>query len=299
MVSSSQKPPVKISNLNDSKISSPIASSQDLGWESLLVEKFKQLPGAGESGTYQENTICLCLSNQPNRIIQTLGDRTDVGIYTKGDITITLARVYSSYRSEGEDSYLQITITPDFLKLIATEAIETEPDRLELNPEFRTRNPQIEQLAMMLRKELHREDSGVGRLYIDSLANALTVNLLRDYAATKPQVAVYEGGLGARQLLQVIEYINEHLDRKIKLADLASAIGISQFHFSRLFKQSMGISPHQYLLQQRIDRAKQLLKNKDLSVIDIAFMCGFNSHSHLSKQFRQHTGLTPTAYRVN
>lgn len=60
----------------------------------------------------------------------------------------------------------------------------------------------------------------------------------------------------------------------------------------------MGISPHQYLLQQRIERAKQLLKQTDQSVVDIALACGFNSHSHLSKQFRQVTGVTPKAYRA-
>jgi AraC family transcriptional regulator len=74
---------------------------------------------------------------------------------------------------------------------------------------------------------------------------------------------------------------------------------MSQFHFSHLFKQSIGTSPHQYLIQQRIERAKQLLKQTDRSIIDIALECGFNSHSHLSKQFRQLAGMTPRAYRSN
>lgn len=92
--------------------------------------------------------------------------------------------------------------------------------------------------------------------------------------------------------------INEYLDRDIKLTDLAELVGISQFHFSRLFKQSMSIAPHQYLLQQRIEKAKQLLKQTKLSVVEISLQCGFNSHSHLTKQFRQHTGMTPKVYRL-
>jgi AraC family transcriptional regulator len=106
-----------------------------------------------------------------------------------------------------------------------------------------------------------------------------------------------EGGLPQRQLQQILEYIHAHLERDIKLADLAGATGMSQFHFSHLFKQSIGTSPYQYLLQQRIERAKQLLKQTDRSIIDIAFECGFNSHSHLSKQFRQLAGTTPKSYR--
>ena len=76
-------------------------------------------------------------------------------------------------------------------------------------------------------------------------------------------------------------------------------LDLSQFHFSRLFKQSLGLSPYQYLIEQRIERAKQLLKETNQSILDIALNCGYNSHSHLSKQFRQVTGMTPKAYRIN
>jgi AraC family transcriptional regulator len=96
-----------------------------------------------------------------------------------------------------------------------------------------------------------------------------------------------------------LDYINDHLDRDIKLADLATLLDMSQFHFSHLFKQSLDTSPYQYLLQQRVERAKQLLKQTERSIMDIALDCGFSSHSHLSKQFRQLTGITPKAYRTN
>jgi AraC family transcriptional regulator len=126
------------------------------------------------------------------------------------------------------------------------------------------------------------------------------VHLLRQYAATKPRLTTfYEGGLPERQLLQVLEYINEHLEQDIKLADLAALLSMSQFHFSHQFKQAIGTTPYQYLLQQRVERAKQLLKQSDQSIMDIAFLCGFNSHSHLSQQFRQLTGMTPKDYRAN
>jgi AraC family transcriptional regulator len=170
------------------------------------------------------------------------------------------------------------------------------PDRLEVIPTFRTRDPQLEAIAMLLLTELKQENLG-SSLYIDSLANLLAVQLLRQYSASKPHLSIYEGGLQQRQLLQVFDYIHEHLERNIKLADLAGLLGMSQFHFCHLFKQSIGTSPYQYLLQQRVERAKQLLKQTDRSIVDIALGCGFNSHSHLSKQFRQLTGMTPKRYR--
>ena len=128
---------------------------------------------------------------------------------------------------------------------------------------------------------MHQASFG-SQLYIDSLANALAVHLLRQHGITKPQLPIYNGGLPQRQLLRVLDYIDAHLDRKLKLAELAQLLDISQFHFGRLFRQSLGLSPYQYLLQQRVERAKQLLKQTDKSIVDIAFDCGFNSHSHLS-----------------
>jgi AraC family transcriptional regulator len=278
---------------------SPLISSRTFGWEPIVVEEFQQPPGGLEDIAWTQHSISLCLANRPNRLYQKIGARSYVGLYTKGDISITPAGVPCSYRSYGDDRYLNIEIPSQFLQQVAKEAIEIDSDRLELFSEFRVRHPQIEQICLMLRSELHRGGGLVGRLYIESLANALAVHLLRDYSATQPCVSLYEGGLGDRQLLQVSEYINEHLDRDIKLANLAELIGISQFHFSRLFKQSMGISPHQYLLQQRLERAKQLLKQTQLSIVEVALQCGFSSHSHLTKQFRQMTGMTPKVYRVN
>jgi AraC family transcriptional regulator len=150
----------------------------------------------------------------------------------------------------------------------------------------------------MLLSELQQSDTA-NKLYIESLSNVLAVHLIRQYTTARPQPVMYEGGLPQRQLLQVLDYIDTHLHQEIKLTDLASLLGMSQFHFSHQFKQATGISPYQYLLQQRIERAKQLLKRSDRSIADIALTCGFNSHSHLSKQFRQLTETTPKAYRLH
>lgn len=273
----------------------PILSSRNLGWENILVEQF-QLP-AGEGRTYysHEHVICLSLAPRPVRLLQIKGGKTHAGLYGLGDISVIPAKMPFFVRWDSDDRFLQIRIASGFIQSVARD-INANPDCLELIPEFRTRDPQIESIGMMLLSEL-KENLG-SRLYIESLANVLAVHLLRQYCV-KPRLAIYEGGLPERQLLQVVEYINEYLDRDIKLADLAQLLGISPFHFSRLFKQSLGIPPYQYLLQQRIERAKQLLKQKERSIMDIAFLCGFNSHSHLSKQFRQLTGMTPKAYRAN
>ncbi|MCM1983895.1 helix-turn-helix domain-containing protein [Lyngbya confervoides] len=125
----------------------------------------------------------------------------------------------------------------------------------------------------------------------------LAVQLLRHYGSVPASLPDYRGGLPDYQLRQVLNYIEASLAEEIQLADLAGLLNMSPFHFGRMFKQSMGISPHQYLIQQRLERAKYFLKHSNLAILDIALECGFSSHSHLSKQFRRVHGTTPNTFR--
>jgi AraC family transcriptional regulator len=275
----------------------PILSSQNHGWGNVLVNQFQPPPGEALCHFHDEHAICLSLSPRPVRFLHIKGGKTHTGLYGKGDISITPARVPLFARWETDDHFLEIRLAAQFIQKVARENLNEHADRFELLPEFRIRDPHLESIGMLLLAELKQENLG-GKLYIDSLANVLAVHLLRQYTTTQPQIAIYKGGLPQRQLVQVLDYINDHLDQDIKLADLAALLDISQFHFSHLFKQSIGTSPYQYLIQQRIERAKQLLKQTDYSIMDIALMCGFNSHSHLTKQFRQLAGITPSAYRT-
>lgn len=276
----------------------PILSSQNQGWENILVSQFRHPPGEAMCHFRDEHAVCLSLAARPVRSLHIRGIKTHTGLYGKGDMSITPAQVPLFARWQDEDHFLEIRIASRFVQSVARETLNKNPDQLELVSEFRMRDPQLEAIAMMLLAELQQENLG-SRLYIESLSNVLAVHLLRQYTTVKPHVPIYEGGLSQRQLVQVLEYINDHLDQEIKLADLAALLGMSQFHFCHLFKQAIATTPYQYLLQQRIERAKQLLKQTDQSIAEIAFLCGFNSHSHLSKQFRQLTGMTPTVYRAN
>ena len=272
-------------------------SSQIKCWENIRIQQFQHPAGEGNCNFKDEHTLSLSFAPRPVRLLQIQGGKSYTGLYGKGDISITPANTEFFARWESDDNYLQIRLKTQFIESVVRETLEQDPDRLELIPEFRTRNPQIEAIGIMLLTELQQENSG-SRLYIDSLTNVLAVNLLRQHAATKPQLPIYEGGLPLHQLQKILNYIDAHLERDIKLADLARLLDMSQFHFSHLFKQSIGISPYQYLIQQRVERAKKLLKQTDRLIVDIALECGFNSHSHLSKKFRQFTGMTPKAYRA-
>ena len=265
--------------------------------DAIQVQHLQNPAGEGDycEGTH---TLFMSVASRPVHYLQAQDGKTYTGLYRPGEILITPANTPLFVRWEGQENCVQIQLTAQFLHRVATETLEQNADRLDLVPTFQVRDAQIEAIATMLLTEFQQNTVG-SQLYLDSLANVLAVNLLRHHASTQPQLPLYEGGLPPRHLQQVLDYIDGHLDREIKLADLARLLDMSPFHFSRLFKQSIHLSPHQYLIQQRVERAKQLLKRSDRLIVEIALECGFNSHSHLSKQFRQLTGVTPKAYRTS
>lgn len=276
----------------------PILSSKNQGWENILVSQFRHPPGEMTCHLSNEHAVCLSLASRPVRMLHRKGGKTQVGLYGKGDMSITPAREPLFARWEDDDHFVEIRIVADFIRSIARETLSKNPDQIELLSEFRVRDPQLEAIALMLLTELQQENPG-SRLYIESLTNVLAVHLIRQYGTTNLHIPVYEGGLSQRQLVQVLDYIHDHLEQDIKLADLAALLGMSQFHFCHLFRQAISTTPYQYLLQQRIERAKQLLKQTDQPIMEIALQCGFNNHSHLSQQFRRLTGMTPKAFRTN
>jgi transcriptional regulator GlxA family with amidase domain len=105
------------------------------------------------------------------------------------------------------------------------------------------------------------------------------------------------GGLPPRALRRVRDYILSHLEETISIEALAAIVGLSKFHFARAFKQSEGVTPHQFLLQSRVKRVQELLSATRLPVSEIALAAGFSDQSHCSRCFRKLVGVTPSRYR--
>ena len=93
------------------------------------------------------------------------------------------------------------------------------------------------------------------------------------------------------------EYIEAHLEKTISIGALAGIVGLSKYYFARAFKQSEGLTPHDYLLQCRVRRAQELLANTDLPLSEIALASGFSDQSHFARRFRERLGVTPSSYR--
>jgi AraC family transcriptional regulator len=178
-------------------------------------------------------------------------------------------------------------------KILNYTLFETiDPDQVEIIPNFAQPDPLIYQLGLKLKTEL--ESGGLGsRLYADAIANLLSVHLLQHYSIQTPQIKNYSDGLPQYKLKQVCEYIDAHLSQSIGLNELAQLVQMSPGYFSRLFKQSTGYAPHQYLIRCRVKRAKELLIQKKFTIAEVSYQVGFANQGHLNYHFKRITGITP------
>src|SRR5229473_6284080 len=155
-------------------------------------------------------------------------------------------------------------------------------------------------LGLLLEMTADLDDSSpAGTIYGESLANALAVYLVKRYAVRQVIPVIYKGGLPRFRLKRVLDYIAASLDEDISLSQLAAIAGMSPHYFSELFKQSTGRAPHNYVLLQKIERAKQQLRDPKRSIIDAGLDSGFQNPSHFARVFRRVVGTTPSSFRAN
>lgn len=161
---------------------------------------------------------------------------------------------------------------------------------------YKSNDPLIQNIGLTL-LETSAKDDVAGGLFADSLIQTLTLHLLTNYTHASKVPTVSTGGLSGFRLNRVIEFIDANLENDISLGDLASVADLSQFHFSRAFRKSTGKTPQQFVMQQRLERAKLLLARPDLPIVEVSLRSGFKNQSHFTSWFRRYTNFTPKIWR--
>ncbi|OKO76006.1 AraC family transcriptional regulator [Bradyrhizobium sp. AS23.2] len=154
----------------------------------------------------------------------------------------------------------------------------------------------LTQLASALLPSLVKPQEA-SRIFVDHVLHAAAAHLLKEYAGIDQPTAKLRGGLAPWQQKRATELLSENLDGDLSLADIAAECGLSPGHFSRAFAQSMGIRPHRWLREHRVEKAKSLLSNSRLSLVEIAKATGFGDQSHFTRVFSESTGSSPGAWR--
>ena len=190
---------------------------------------------------------------------------------------------------------LTLAVEPDLIARAAAEA--AYGGRVELKEVYNENDPLIWQIGLALLAESEAQEPG-GRLYAESLANTLAFHLFRHYNVGEQKAIASVGGLTGRRLRLATEFINDHLSEDVTLADIATVVELSPFHFARAFKRTTGLTPQQYLMQQRVERAKDLLAQEHLPIVEVSAQVGFKNQSHFTTFFRRYTAMTPKVWRA-
>jgi AraC family transcriptional regulator len=208
---------------------------------------------------------------------------------TRGDLSLIPAGWRTTVWTQAPADFLQIELCPDFVRRAAGSAGDVELPCL-----FSFDDPVCRELSLSMLAEA-QEHGPAARMYVESAAVVLSQRLLlRSPRAVAPAP---RPGLSPTVLRRAKEFLHEQMNRNPGITELSAAVGMNVDHFSRMFKRSTGMAPHQYLGNIRLERAKRLLAEGRGSIIEIAYEIGYANPSQFSAFFRKRTGLSPSEFR--
>jgi AraC family transcriptional regulator len=283
-------------NILDFDFVRPLFSSQPNGWENVQAFMAQLLPNEESPlTTMLQDGFNIQMNGVVNLEYRSTGRWSQARAYP-GGICLVPRNTQAQFRWTGVSPihclylYFPETVMTD----VVQEMGRGDPLHVETIPAFNFHDPLVEQIALALVGEL-QSPGLAGRLYAEALGQTLLIHMLRNHSSLAARTATVAYTLSQQQVNRAQEYIHAHLSEDISLAHLASSVSLSPSHFSRLFKQATGVSPHQYVIQQRVERARSLLISGGKSVGEVAYEVGFYDQSHLHHHFKRLVGISPAA----
>ena len=271
--------------------------SPEVGWDAMSVRGYRYAGSDVEVPPMRDYMIVAYRRGQTS-----MRRRIDSGwIHERlgpGDVSL-LTRAAESHWVWPEDiEVVHVYLTHDELANTCRQMYERDVTDVELHDVVKADDPAIHRTAMLIANEAAQGGAAGSRLIVDSLSCQLSVHILRRHAHVLFRDSGRVDGLSFGQERAIREYIHEHLQENMSLDNLAGSVGLSRYHFARRFRQSTGTTPHEFVLQQRIERAKTLLHRTNTALLDIASVCGFADQSHMTREFRKRVNVTPGRYRA-
>jgi AraC family transcriptional regulator len=272
----------------------PLLVSPPAFWRALRVLHYRHAPADLAFPALPDIEITVHLQGRAH-VARSAGGPWERKLVDHGQIGIAPAGQADRWSWDATLEAVNIYLSGAHLQRLA-ESLGLDPARAQIIDRFAVRDPLIEQIGRALLGELRTR--GVGsELFGDAVAETLALHLLRQHSAATPRLPAIKRGLAGHQLRRVAEYVAAHLGEDFGLDELSQIVGLSRYHFSRMFKLATGLTPLQYVAERRLDQARQLLAGDRLSIAEISATLGYSSQSHFTAHFRRGTGVTPGAFR--
>lgn len=274
-----------------------IAHSQDAGWRSLHAAILEEAPFQAVERPIHHPSLIYHLSRPTQVTRKIAGAGPETALIGPRRICLTPGDATAQWQHAGHPEILQVYLRQSVYEAAVSEIYGCDSAGAELVPRFAILDPLLEQLAIAITNAL-RDGNGDDGLYIDTVAQMMAVHLARTHSSRSRPVRILPAKpLAGWKMRRVIDFIEDNLEGDLSLQAMAAEVDISPLYLARAFKAAVGQSPHQYVLARRIERAKELLRNTDLPVVDVALSSGFSSQSHLSHWFIRQIGVSPAMYR--
>jgi AraC family transcriptional regulator len=212
---------------------------------------------------------------------------------TPGDVFLTGPSELPVRSSKGDAEFILLEVAPKFIVRVAEES--TTGGSFEVRQLWSEKAESLRHIVMTLHHEM-LAGCPSGWLFAEYMGLSFATVLLSQHMLS-PVRLCYRGGLSRTKLRQVSEFIHDNLSGSLSVADMANLVQMGSCHFARAFKESTGMSPHQFVLRRRIERALQMLKETHVSLAGVAYELGFSSQGHFSTVFRKAAGVSPSEYR--
>ncbi len=284
---------------------SAVVKSPGLEWDGIEAMRFRPASEEISVPALSNHLVVLHLGPPVNVAQRADGGRASQRLVGRDDSAVVPAGVASEWRwgerGEGRADSLHLYLAPALIRQAAGD-VGVDPDRVEIVGSLGSHDLQIERIGRSLLPELEAEDRLGSRLYAEALALALAVHLLREHSslgrsALRAASRAPEGGLQRRALERATHYISDNLTGDLALAEIARSANTSPSHFSRLFKEATGLSPHQYVIRERVEKARELLTGTDMRLHEVAEAAGFAHQSHMGRHLKRLLGVSPTHLR--
>lgn len=270
-----------------------LASSAPLRWRGIVVERHRLPPMELPEHSVMGHGLAVSAGDNAIRFGWRDGKRRRDQVLNPGEYVLITHGDLNAPRWLEPFDEVSLVLDPRFVAGVVQDGLHA--DRIELETQHCARDPIIARYASAFLSEL-AGDSPNGPLYADALAVGFALHLLSNHAVERPKMPAPAGKLNSFQLRNVVEFIQSHLDEHVSLLDLAARANVSAFHFARQFRATVGLPPHQFVLQQRIQRSLGLVAARKLPLAQIAVDCGFHDQPHFTRAFRKIVGTTPARY---
>lgn len=263
----------------------------------LNLEYFEAEPARMPYEVFAQHHLLLNIRTLPMRVENWRDAVHRDFTYLPDEIVLTPAGIRSGWHWHERSSVIVITLEPDRLRRFATSELGLVLTDRQLRDTPQAVDADLCQTGGMLLQALRNRGTGSEVIY-ESLARIFLVKLLQRYGETRSEALTFSRGFTASHYKRVLDFVADRFGEPITIDDMARVAGLSAAHFARLFKELLGDSPYQFVMDYRVEQAKRMLQDPARPMVDVALACGFADQPHFSRVFKQLTGMTPKAFRA-